>query len=427
MQPQTNHGPEWLDIRFVTRLLRRRIRPGLINLAQAEAIIARCQGMTGSLSLAERLNHRWLGLDDETTSVPIVYARPNPIIVKVDGKETGKGKRPRSVKNQGRSRAKNKSAEHSRPVSSSTSKSTGAESRNTVTQRKVSSASSTSSMPVVKPTIINTISNITLGRDGKAKTSETAEASSAATNHTLDASDQHAMTLDIAPGAVEPPSLTRMVQPSPVAIPVVSPQARVESLLIGLQPIPGPGSDGAQPRAGDSGPRLIVGEQVAPADGPEELAGASIELPQVNPALYSNQTAARVYPLPRVQPTPGANPMAPSVPLPIVHEEIVSKLSWQRVNQQQPLPLTIERTPAVKPAVGQLNQLGQSEVFSADAGQKMQPIQRVSTSQNETGRTDTAQPAPGNIDIDEIVNKVQRRFMRRLAIEGERRGTSRWR
>jgi hypothetical protein len=36
------------------------------------------------------------------------------------------------------------------------------------------------------------------------------------------------------------------------------------------------------------------------------------------------------------------------------------------------------------------------------------------------------QSAP-NIDIDSIVDKVERRFVRRLAIESERRGRSQWR
>ncbi len=55
-----------------------------------------------------------------------------------------------------------------------------------------------------------------------------------------------------------------------------------------------------------------------------------------------------------------------------------------------------------------------------------QPVGRELITDRVTPPETNPQSAP-NIDIEGIVDKVERRFARRFAIEAERRGKTRWR
>ncbi|MGI9302200.1 MAG: hypothetical protein ACR2RB_05755, partial [Gammaproteobacteria bacterium] len=255
-----NEEPNWaegLDSHLVQRLWRRALRPGLIDITQAEAIIARFDGMVDYLALAERLNQRWQPVDDEADSGPIVYVQPpsnafgaGPGPDAPDRKATP-AKTPSRPKT-GRSGKRGKPADPATsPVatppqaagsvpSPGDSVSAGVESRGTesktvesqtiVVQRKASDTPATTPMPIVGPQGIpgTPAAPNDVSPDAKA----TIESGSAPTERDL--TGQPSERLPPATETRQPAPADATAAPSARPLPVVSPLARAKAPLTTL-------------------------------------------------------------------------------------------------------------------------------------------------------------------------------------------------
>jgi hypothetical protein len=89
-----------------------------------------------------------------------------------------------------------------------------------------------------------------------------------------------------------------------------------------------------------------------------------------------------------------------------------------------PLPTSVSAQPAPAPskAPGPAKRMVSSAPTKPASASNV--IQRAPDLCDSGG--DAGDSAPAAVDVDEIVEEVQRQFMRQLAIEGERRGAMPW-
>ncbi len=128
-------------------------------------------------------------------------------------------------------------------------------------------------------------------------------------------------------------------------------------------------------------------------------------------------------------------------PLPVAQERVASPTSSVSLGMNQPLPLAqppgsvIQRaasdTAVKRPSPTHRPTPAPSRVIQANNVVQRMPASSAGTTvvqrhQEEDDVSGSDQPAPQNMDMDELVDKVHRRFLRRLAVEGERRGKTSW-
>ncbi|MGI9303714.1 MAG: hypothetical protein ACR2RB_13590, partial [Gammaproteobacteria bacterium] len=208
----------------------------------------------------------------------------------------------------------------------------------------------------------------------------TIESGSAPTERDL--TGQQSERLPLATETRQPADATAASSARP--LPVVSPLARAEAPLTTLTTATlaaerGDGED----RSTVARPESRRGRAVAAVPGTR--AGAQARSALQPPTVTATAPGHRL---------PVSGYASPTV-LPIVRERMVREVSVARMDRRKPLPLGAATALPAQVSEAELQQSG-------------------------------ARAQPAVIDIDGIVHKVERRFMRRLAVEAERRRVKRW-
>ncbi|MCU0734767.1 MAG: hypothetical protein MUF20_04465 [Methylotetracoccus sp.] len=434
-------SPDWqdgLDPALVLRLTSRGVRPGMIDLSQAGGIIDRHCNIAPALPLAERINRSWFEMTDQNAgSAPIVYVQPKPAAAEIGGPPvsstlpTGpmqaadpKGGSATPMQPSVRlatsasttalplapsssaavpGEGEQPTAPESRPTVSALPRS---ESQTVVVQRKPLDGPLPSLMPLAAPAPnigVLSGSNHSPGLDQpEGKTGIGDRSISRGTLPVVSASTI-SRSLDVASQQVLPlanDAATRAIRTQGNGVPVVTPVTKLHSsLFIRSSDVRGQPAD----RAG----RKHVPVQVTLPDG------------QANNAL------------PRVRSLLRVRPQAKAASLPVVRESLVSEIRRGASPRYPALPLAGEAPRARQQTTEHPAGTRQSRSISARATameprRPRQPVGRELITDRVTPPETNPQSAP-NIDIEGIVDKVERRFARRFAIEAERRGKTRWR
>jgi len=405
-------GTDWqdvLDARLVRRLMSRSVRPGLVNLAQASAIIARNRGMAAAMPLADRLNRAWFELGDgKGEPSPIVYLQPRPFAPDMGNPP------PASAPTGGRSGSENTKGESAHPVQrvskvkpqkfpSPSGKGPGEGDQNMVVQRKPMEGASPSLMAL----------GTGVGSDGSIAIPMRDSTVPLVTPIRTPYAPQFVSAPEYREGLVH----RTVRQDRPVNVDAV------ESTNDAPLPVPSATGNAVELR---TEPMLFTpsphGRSAAKAAGGGTESEASVVAPTGH---QTNKTLPQPLPLLRIQPRASA-----SSP-PIVRESLVTETRRGTFPVHGSLPLAGETPRARQRMADQPAGSRQSKSISAraaavESGRPTPPVHRESIAENTKPAEALRQPAP-NIDIDGIVDKVERRFARRLAIESERRGRFQWR
>lgn len=399
--------------------------------------------MAAAAPLAERLNRRWQPVDEQAGSWPIVYVKSRPKKFNASPETINKSEMAASRKTRASSKTKGKSVDQSGspaathrgasdPVSSpSVSESSSAESQTILVQRKASDASSLAPVAVVNPALAaNTpaVPNVVPhGSESPAEAGKTSKISMP-TAPGEDLADQQSASLPLALGEAErstPAEAVAATAAAPAA--VVSPTDRVESRIAALTIVTAPTEQrtnwAQEPVSRPESHRIAASAKSsansAKRPGADSRSQRNLPPLKVVSKQYGNKIPVDEY-------------LSSPTMLPIVREQIMTEPSGARIDRRRPLPLANETPLAAQSTPGKSPGPGRSTHAEASAKHRRQepvmmpPVQRVSKAQNETGPSDSNPPKPAAIDIDGIVNKVERRFMRRLAVEAERRRVTRW-
>jgi hypothetical protein len=416
-------GEGWeqaLDPRLLRRLWRRAERPGLSEPGLAAAILRRHRAMAAGLPLADALRERWAaGLDEAgAPSLALVYARPYWWTPPAAAGAGGNGRpRPEPA---------------TRPVVRA---SAGRE------------AHSASGIPGASGR----------GPGGSPAGSGAGAPAVAAAAAAVDAPPG---TAKPAPGPAAPASRQRAAPPGPpgdrsaAAVPprVLPPPRAPLPIAPAAPPAPAGSDDGrpAPPSRADRpadrpqgtmpvtmaaiaasfpaapGLPLVVpsaaplpdggtvrvdgaGARPAPFQPDHRGTGPAVVRPVV--PVWPRHTGTAPAPFAAGAPRPPGTPTG-TAGSPVVREQVVR----ERVMPGY-LPGAAQHALAAPPAVGDVSTPGAQPSVHMGASRAVRPVRPVEASP----------PAlPPRIDIDGIVDTVQRRLMRRLAIEGERRGMRPW-
>ena len=483
-------GPNWqdgLDGRLLQRLFGRLLRPGLADPWQAERVIGRHARMSGGLPVAQRLERLWFAIkEDDTGWSPIVYPAPRPFVVDIGDQPTaskphGSGSRARSD----RSRAKPKEKQP-RPLGSTPAwpGSPGSSDQGTmIVQRKPVTGGSASTLPRVRPIevrlsaavpnrtpgpampiagtiggeataplggtggsastlprvrpievrpsaavpnrtpgpampIAGTIggeATAPLGGTGGESRHDVVDMPSRLGGHPLSASTTANVHSSITDGRRALDSVAPLVSALErgAVLPVVAPKvARGYRLDDALALADGLASAQAE--------RSVASKPASPSRGTDKARKAPRRR-GADPSPGPDAIAAAGVPLPRFQP-------ASDKPLPLVREQLVVQPARAIVHRHWPLPLAREAPVVLQPAHERPATLRPRHTGPAEHHTRRPGMMRArGDSDGPVVPADAVLPAPPDIDIAGIVDKVERRFARRLAIEAERRGKTRWR
>jgi phage tail-like protein len=442
----TEH-PDWragLDRDLADRLLGRGIRPGLIDVAQASAMPERHQGIVRSNPIVERL---WYSGSDaagvDVTAVPIVYVEPRaPIesavaVGAVTAQDPGKPSRGAS-----RSRKLRADTPASPPVVAAKPLAT---TPNGVIQRKPMEGSplplprwgrvgervfSNEQLPIYPPLrpgerelIAHPNPRLEANRGRPLPPGE--RELIAHPNPRLEAY----RTGPFAPeerGLVAHPNAPRELVQSgnDIPLPVVTPGS-VQRSGSGLNrdmtsataiPVFAPVATRAQFSA-----RSSRAESRPTADhrsGTLENASAPVA-PMDLPVLKITRDALSLS-------ASEAAPRAGADVLPVVREQRTRTDAWAGVGALDHLPLARNTAPASTPPEALAQRAGKR--MSATRPLRVRPATGEARAEPSIAPAETVRTAPPAINLDQIVDKVEQRFVRRLAIESERRGGKpRWR
>jgi hypothetical protein len=423
MAPKTPPPPgqafqDALDPALLRRLRRRAERPGLVRPWQAQAMLARHRRMLGGLPLAELLLRRAEVLADERAAwAPIVYARP-----------AGPGRPP---------------ATPAGTLGSSSPAAIGP-GRPPRTDHLDAARAGTPPGPVLRPTAT--------------RTAPRPPGSPPAPSRAPTASDGAAQGVRRGPAAAAPSTPIHPGRPDPQ----LPRGTRAEAVAAS-----GPA---AAARAGRPEPPVVARPAPAPPAAPRDRGGAPPPAPTwpvvepVRPARPPGApglvlvTAAATYQqapppggtppggtsssLPVVQPAPGRPvPWAPAAQtrdggrpaLPVVSERVTRAAG---ANRAWAAPAGVPASLPLAPAAGVPAKAPSAApavpppppppVPGTRAAAGPVPAARGAEDGRERGRGARPQRvvlAP--VEIDRVANKVQRKLLHRLAIEAERRGTSR--
>ena len=363
------------DERLLRRLLSRAMRPGVVNMAQGEAIIARHRSMATAMPLAERLNRVWFDFDDgKSEAAPIVYVQSGSYAPDIGAPAGGRGK-AENKKGESANLAQRVSNVEPRSVPSSPGRGSGEGSHNMVVQRK----------PVQGASLSPMLPQSAFGGDRSVATPM--------------------------PG-----------QTLPLVAPIRAPEHR-DRLVDHAMSHDGPVNVNGVEMTND--PLLPSHSPIGEGTADVDLAPDPMALP-MNRALTGPQTTEDTpgaLPLLRIQPRAGATA------LPIVRESSVTETRWTAVHGQGALPLAEKARASqvmTEHSAGALpSQSIAARGAAAGRARPTPPANRNRAADGATSAEIDRQPAP-NIDIDQIVDKVERRFARRFAVEAERRGKRRW-
>jgi hypothetical protein len=403
-----------LDARLLRRLMRPVERPGLARIDQAHAIIARMEGMVASRPLADTIEQRWRGtLDAQAELPPIVYAQP-----------------PAPIDDAGQPRAGGSENSPGAPAQLHTPPATRAAPSAPSPLRRAGPA---------LPVALQPAQSVQMAPTGASEPLPLATPAA------------HSAEPRVRPAAVPPlpvvrplplPAPTAASPPTPAsaAPPESSPTGAPRSVRPAASPAhhapqaPSAGSLPAAPpqliqRSPEPDPGIPPLPVVLPLGLPEHH--AQRPLPVVQPRVADGRSAdgpsAEMIVRPR-QPARESSP-GQGQPLALVVREQGAPGPAQG-RQSQPLPLAsapagvVQRAPA-RGAPPAAPARPSPSVGPQPAGRQV--IQRRSTRaptgviQRDPEPGPPAEPAAG-LDIEAIVDRVERTFLRRLEIEGERRG-----
>ena len=480
-RPSLSPGDSWrdaLDVDLVGRLWRRAEQPGLFRPRLGAAILRRHLSMVAGVPLAERLHRRWEAELDGSAAVPeLIYARASrPPFGSAAGETARVSGGPEDLL---RAAAAPGAAEPARldggrpgpssrpgpeaPAPAGPARSTAPPARNaggegppevrevpvvagspsaTSTAGSVPDSSGRPPAPGRRPASRGS-SPVAPGRSARAAAGELLPAT-----HVGDAS---------APGSV----------PQPAPVPTVP--------AAGTAPAVGAGSMAAAPRAGGGQP---VADPAATrarypqpyrGTGPGSAAAAyhrtAADLPAEDPERREDRTATGAAPVngsPRSGPHDAASPAVPAggpaaargrrdrartatgpapvsdwpplIPaggaaaaptVPVVHERTSGAFhTWQSPAQRRPaVALGDAAATAPGPAAEPVRSATATRPGTAPgpAAAAANPVHRRAAVPAPEAMVDRRSSAP-QVDIDQIVDKVHRRLMQRLAVEGERRG-----
>lgn len=122
--------------------------------------------------------------------------------------------------------------------------------------------------------------------------------------------------------------------------------------------------------------------------------------------------------------------------VPVVREQIVperaANVNFPVAHPREPLPLVAVATATARPAASRsvAGEPGPSVATASRMSERQAPLaargavrmQPAIAAEPAGGPAETKRPAPATIDIDRVVDKVHRKFIRQLVVEGERRG-----
>lgn len=178
-------------------------------------------------------------------------------------------------------------------------------------------------------------------------------------------------------------------------------------------------------------------DALTPPPNSEERLLSSKLLPQQIPIVYAQaleeklkQNAIQENKLPVVQATSHLNSLLPHQPDPLVFSLSPAQRQTSAVNRTG-LASDEDRgalrqgnpTPAQLPIERLMNRINETTVIQNNAAMNSQSIAGIQINRTINPK---AEPQP-NVDLDALVDKVERKLMRRLVVESERRGQKRWR
>ena len=385
--PQQTQSPAWqqaLNPQLVQRLWRPARQAGLIQTRQAQALLARHQTMTTQLPLAALLQRGGGAMwDADAAQTPIVYAQP--VMMNDTVTEPAQPAKPiERVMNSAPTIPIEMPIAMPIATPSPRAAASGA-SQPMVIQRKMApgaTASASSPQSVVAPStrvaLPFTLSGIAPMATSATMLSETNEA-------------QTVMSATRTSDALFAPSALPVVYPAPLWVDGAAPNV--------LTSVSTPVSTPALP---------VI--QINPE---ANQSSATPFTAQASSLPLQTQATSTPLPIVREQPTPesATNPMMPGLharmPLPLVEvaqtrsqTATTAALSSMNAQQTTPAPQPITTTTRKRTPFAQANQ----------ANQANQPTQRAQLTQS---------PQP---NTNAIVDKVHRKFLRRLTSEAERRG-----
>lgn len=381
-----------LDLQLARRLIRPMVQPGVIDARMARVIIARSQSLNNRLPLLTQLQRRGVTATSlQPGQIPIVYAQLLPR----EAEEVGgtKAAKPPVVQ-----------PKFARPSNSSVGKILPVEPSLPIIQN------SNFSVPQIQRKI-----------------------------------DGNQTPIDASRGASANPTDNSSISPSPSKLPIVQAKfdaADTPSLSnLSLPVVPTPGISTAQLPKKQQEKKVygLSNDVSAPPISPvRNLFPFDLPTPEI-PIVYaqllgenSQRSAPPVNQLPVVKITPNLNSLSPHQSDPLV-------FSLSSAN-------TLQQTSAINPKRIETNPYQVALRQGNQIADKL-PINRATEQTHETTviqntTTNSSQPITGihrnhtinpkthpqqTIDLDALADKVERKLMRRLVVESERRGQKQWR
>ncbi|VAW40755.1 hypothetical protein MNBD_CHLOROFLEXI01-377 [hydrothermal vent metagenome] len=448
----------WLDANFIQRLQGRTVQPGIIRLDMGREVVSRLVQMAEQHPLLQELGRRWQSsLMAQSEQLPIVYARPavvepvntavstqprqphqpqtvKPIVIppKRTPSDNQSGKRPFTQPNQPENRAvpsqqpqTTKSGIDSLPMAKS----------NAVTARPKLVEKVVSQKQKQQP--VSTLAdNQPEAKALQGKTARPELVEGAVSSNNPQPSPSIGETDTPLPLATSPNQSATVATATtkPVSTLKAQPRAVVQGKKVTSKK--GKASSNA-PSASQStlvlathAPRVPrktepVGKAQPPiiASSQQSQPRTASVMPVVKPQPLTSKRSAAKPALPAVKSTVGKRIIGGSPPsgsksttrLPVVRPFHASP---KREASQMPLPAqpaprtAVTPTVASRPTMGAASNVIQRQVDETANGGETAPSTR-------SGRAVSPE-----VNINEIVEEVQRQFMRQLAIEGERRGAA---
>lgn len=445
-------------VRRLTHPLR---QPGVVDFGQSYTILARNAQMRPGLPLSDALLARWGratatgGATTAAEQYPIVYVQTppaaplaadnamnaHPAVAALQPRAEKQATVPTPVVKPVMAAASAPATPESTPaVSVSAASAPATPARQVVpTPRQVAAASA--ARPPMQPTT-----------SGAAPEQHAAPSvahpvtASAAGNRTSPlplAAASTAAPADAVDGAAAPAAAVEVIQRVPATKKALSPMpiARPAQAAEAADKRPTPPEIGATP------PRPVLPLAVRPAQNEAPVVRPVVKAPLLTrPPAHSERTQTATTPVVRSQPAPVFAPdqqmaaKATSESAPSTSTPVVQPLANQNGSQPAALPLrtapapsppatgAIQRTPSAAAPRGNAQTPGARPAIPRATprravGVNTPIIQRTGDDEGSAG----AAAEVNQLDIEAIVDRVQRQFMRRLEVERERRGGASWR
>lgn len=445
--------PPGIDAQFVQRLWRPLVQPGLIKRQQTEMMLARHQQMVtaphGDSLLAALLQRDQGLLEGKGSQVPIVYAQRTvlPLPSATDAaasvpteapiasnrpvvRATHSSNAPQFAAN-GQSRATSASPPASAPMVVQRKAAPGTPSVPTALQlNAAASAATVPSQAVAHPVPESLVQHRGSTPVVQRKVAPDATTSMPAVGMPTVHNPLPVRTPRRAPGttaAEHTPTLANITQ----TLPLLEPSPRLEAL---------PGRLEIRPDEAITQPAGLTGAALPVIQATQRAASLVREavLPWVRPLPSGAEEPPWPHPVVRVAPRSQVTECEGQAQLPVTEPTFVHTLPVVR-EQTRPAPVRLPDLPVAQTALSQapatLAPFTQTSLTAPSvAAAQSTPRGAVVTGttlpaprQNGTAANAlvTPPPTPAQIDIDRIVEKVERKFMQRLAAESERRGRSR--